>query len=495
MSWSDLLAVLPQAAMAGAACTVFVADILMKDKRALVYIASGLMIVPLMLSIGLWLGWFGSMGDAFGGTISSDRFASFFHILIVGITAATILASSKYMEKLRGYEGEALALILFVATGMMLLVASREFITAYVSFELAALPFIGLTILHRNKASIESGLKFLVLSGLGSAFLLMGIVLIYGYTGTTFFAEIFSSLERIADSDAGFGRVPLAAGAIMITAGLAFKMSVAPWQMWVPDVYQGAPTPVAAYLSTASKASAFALILRIVYTAVPLEIPFSSDWSLVFAILAAVSMTYGNLGALSQRNIKRLMGYSTIAQAGYILTGVAAVSVLASDGAAAAGPRSVLYYLVGYAFTNLAVFFAIMAIANRTGSNSINSFAGAGKHSPLMAGVMTVGLLSLVGVPPTVGFFSKVAVFGAAINADILWLAIVGLVNSVISAYYYLRIIGKMFFEESKEEIPYAKIGNSILIPSIIAAVGAILLGVLPFLLFEFAQRSIISIL
>ncbi len=476
MTVSDFFVILPQISMACIALGILIADIFLKNKLTLLYLCVGLLLIPLILSIAMWLEWLDVNLTGFFGTVTADRFALFFQILIVGITLSVIVASIGYMNRLKNYEGETLALILFAATGMMLLASARELVTAYISFELAALPFVGLTVLRRDALSVEAALKFLILSAIGSAFLLMGIVFIYGYSGSTFFENIFT-----AGNYSG-----ILVGITIIVTGLAFKMSIAPWHMWVPDVYQGAPTPVSAYLSTASKAAAFAFLIRLLWN-FQATATFS-NWYLVFAVLAVLSMTYGNLGALKQSNIKRLLGYSTIAQAGYMFIGIATLSY---GGYESLGAQATMYYIFGYAFTNLAVFFATMAITDRTGSNLIESFAGMAKRYPIIAGLMTAGLLSLIGIPPTVGFIAKVSVFGAAINAQILWLAIVGGINSVISAYYYLAIIGKLFFAEPKYATDTARFGYSIVLTTAAAAVGTILLGILPFLLFTFVERSL----
>ena len=230
----------------------------------------------------------------------------------------------------------------------------------------------------------------------------------------------------------------------MMVAGFGFKVAAVPFHGWIPDVYEGAPTPVTAFLSVASKAAGFAVVMRVFFTAFePLEV----DWALLFAGIAAASMTFGNLAAIQQANIKRMLAYSTIAHAGYLLVGLAAVASRTPDGVTI-GPETVLFYLAGYAVTNLAAFFAVIAVADRTGSELIASFAGMGRRAPWLAAAMSVALLSLTGIPLTVGFMAKLFVFGAAVKADLAWLVALGAVNSVVSAYYYLRVVRVMYLGE-----------------------------------------------
>ena len=493
MSGADFWSIAPQALIAAVSLFAVIGDFFIRNKRVLAYLTAGLLIPAFVLSLNLWFGWTTIPETAFLGTLAADKFASFFQILIIGITVAVILASVGYMERLKGFEGEALSLIVLAALGLTLLVSATELLTAYVAFELTALPVVGLAALRRDRRSIESAVKFLILSATGSAFLLFGIALIYGYTGSTYFEDIFSYLGRGGTSDIPTGSYITITSGVMLLAGFGFKMAVFPWQMWVPDVYQGAPTPVGAYLSTASKAAAFAVFLRLLYSALGSP-DFLPDWSAPIGIIALLSMTYGNLGALRQVDIKRLMGYSTIAQAGYILVGVAAIatadSVFSRAFWSGAGGTGALYYLAGYAFSNLAVFLVIMEVARRMKSSDLSSFNGLSKRSLPLALFMAIGVLSLLGAPPTVGFISKVLVFGAAVNSDLEWLAVAGAVNSFVSAYYYLRIIRAIFLEEPSDD-KKIKVNASFGGVVFIAATGAIILGALPFLLVNFAERAL----
>ena len=495
MTVQDFWVLTPEISMALLALVVISVDLVTRDMAKVSAVAFLGLAAPAFLTLNLWYGWFGdpAAGQALFGTVEADRFSLFFNFLLIAITAGTILATVKYVaqDRMKAYGGEFVALVLLSVTGMMLLVSATELITIYVSLELTALPVVALAAIHRTRQGVEAGTKFFVLSAISSAILLYGFAYIYGYTGSTHLDVIMERLS-VLPTEAGvpFGSYAVLLAVIMIVAGFGFKMAVVPWQMWVPDVYQGAPTPVAAFLSVASKASAFAVIMRIMYTAFG-DPSLMQDWSGLFAILAAVSMTVGNLLALSQSNIKRLLGYSTIAQAGYILVGVASVPANQVGATfAGAGPQSVMYYLAGYAFTNLAVFFALVAIISRTGDDSIEGLNGLLKRSPLMAGLLVFGLLSLLGMPPTVGFMAKVVVFGAALNANLAWLAVIGVVNTVIAAYYYLRVIRAIVFEESADSSALS-VDRPALVATGVAAIGAGVFGFAPFLLLEFAESAL----
>ena len=273
--------------------------------------------------------------------------------------------------------------------------------------------------------------------------------------------------------------VALLLGVILIVVGFGFKIASVPFHMWVPDVYQGAPTPVVAFLSVASKAAGFAVLLRVFYVAFPAA---EMEWSLLFAVLAALSMTLGNLMAMVQSNIKRLLAYSTIAHAGYMLVGLAAVASRIPNGGEAAGPGSLLFYLGAYAVTNMAAFFAVIVIANKTKSHEIDDFAGMGKRAPLPAAALAFAFVSLIGIPPTGLFIGKIFLFTSAVQSDLAWLAVIGVINSVLSAYYYLRVVRVMYMEEptSEEKVPSSLPFRLALV---VSALAVLVVGVAPRLL------------
>jgi NADH-quinone oxidoreductase subunit N len=498
----DYWALSPVIAMAALAIVLLSADALLAErifggrrygsKRALSWIAFIGLFAPAILALNLWFEWFGDSTSTpvVYGSFTADRFTLFFQFLIIGATAAVILASVPYLEQFKDSRGEFFTLLLVAAAGMMLLVGASELITIYVALETTALPAVALAALRRDGLSIEAGAKFLILSALSTALLLFGLVFLYGYTGATRIDEIAARLA-ILPFEAGvpFGSLPVMLAVLLIVAGFGFKMAIAPWHMWVPDVYQGAPTPVAAFLSVASKASAFAVLMRLLYSMTGFE-AFQQDWQILFAIIATASMTVGNLLALSQTNMKRLLAYSTIAQAGYIMVGFAAVSVASSSGSPDAGPQSVMYYLAGYSFTNLAVFLAFTAIVHRTGNDTISGLSGLFRRSPTLAVLMVVGLLSLLGMPPTVGFMAKAVIFSTAVDQGLIWLAVVAVVNTVVAAYYYLRVVGLILFGEAEDTEPIRP-GAGEMTAVAVGAAGAILFGIIPWLVLQLIDDSL----
>jgi NADH-quinone oxidoreductase subunit N len=481
MTGHDVYLLSPEFALVGVGLLVMTLDLLGLRKDWLFLVAFIGLALPVALGIVLWddVHNGGALTGVFG-SISIDKFALFFKFLILGVVGLVVLASYDYIRRMERLKGEFLALIFFSATGMMLLASATELITLYVSLELSTLPVIAMAAFLRTDRSSESAIKFLVLSSISSALLLYGLVLVWGFTGSTYLGDIAQGVAAPGDPDVPFGSYALLVGIILIVAGFGFKISMAPFQMWVPDVYEGAPTPVVAFLSVASKAAGFAILLRVFYIAFPaLEL----DWALLFAVLATISMTLGNLVAMTQSNIKRLLAYSTIAHAGYILVGLAAVSARANDGIVA-GPDSLLFYLGVYAATNLAAFFAIIALTSRTGSDRIDDLSGMGHRAPVPALALSIALISLIGVPPTGVFIGKLFLFSAAIDADLAWLAVVGVVNSVLSAYYYLRVLRVMYMAEPAPagEAP-APSSPSLKLALAISAVAVVVLGVAPRLL------------
>ncbi len=456
MSDHDVYLLSPEISMVGLALLVMGLDLLVNRKGLLALVAVVGLAVPVGLSIVLWDDVHsqatGQMVGVFGA-LTIDKFALFFKLLVLGITGLVIMASVDYMRHLKRLQGEFLGLVLLSATGMMALATATELITIYVSLELTALPMVAMAAFLMTPRSSEAGLKFLVLNGVSSALLLYGIVLVLGFAGTTYLPAIGEALAGPVDPGVPFGSYGLLLGVILVVAGFGFKISSVPFQMWVPDVYEGGPTPAVAFLSVASKAAGFAILLRVFYVAFP---AFDVDWAMLFAVLAAVSMTVGNLVAMAQSNIKRLLGYSTIANAGYMMVGLAAVAGRVGGVGESAGASSLLFYLAAYAATNLAAFFAIIAISNKVESDQIDDYAGVGQRAPMVALVLGVAMISLIGMPPTGLFIGKIFLFSAAVQADLAWLAVLGVVNSVVSAYYYLRVVRVMYMEEpaSEEKVP-----------------------------------------
>ncbi len=496
MTFRDICLLSPEMSMAGLAAVLILVDLVLSKKSVLTAIAFVGLAIPLTLSIVLWVDLNDqavTQMDADFGTETVafvvDKFSLFFKFLIVAIVALVVLASSEYADKFQRFRAEYFALILFSASGMMLLASTVELISIYVSLELTSLPLAALAAFLRDDKSAESGLKFLILSAISSAVLLYGMVLIYGFTGTTVLADIATQLGAIdLSADEAFGANVLLFGVVLVIAGFGFKIASVPFQMWAPDVYEGAPTPITAFLSVASKAAGFAVILRVFYVAFGSEM-LSLDWAAVFAVLAILSMSFGNLVAILQTNIKRMLAYSTVAHAGYLMVGLSAVAARVPE--AIAGPSGVLFYVSGYAATNLAAFAAIIAISNRVGSDRIDAFAGMSRRAPFLAGVLGFALVSLIGIPPTVGFMAKIYIFGAAVNANLEWLALAGVINSVISAYYYLRVIKVMYLQAPEDESHVSSGGMPLKIAIFVAMAGTGFFGIYPTPLINAARTAI----
>lgn len=378
--------------------------------------------------------------QAFGGFLGTDSLALFFKMIILLATLLTLVMTVRYFKNRTTYAAEFLAILLFSAAGASALASSQEIITLYISLEtLTISSYLLASFMKKDKGSNEAGMKYLLLGAFSSALLLLGFSYLYGLTGTTVIADIGKSLATQTVSPL------LVLSIILVIAGLAFKISLAPFHMWTPDVYEGAPTPVTAFLSVASKTAGFAAFVRLFWVGLSSQAVLPV-WVGLFAVLAAMSIILGNLEALPQRNIKRMMAYSSIAQAGYISTGFLAGGKL--------GLTAVLFYLFAYLFANLGAFLAIVIVSGKTGSDQIEDYAGMWKRSPLIGVVLLVCLLSLAGVPPFAGFSGKWYLFGAAVHMGYTWLALVGMVFSVISLYYYLQVVRQALVSEAKDPSP-----------------------------------------
>ncbi len=472
----------PVLTMAGVAALILVWDILPRGirpaprGRALV---AGALLGPLGATVWaltlIFRDHTGAGAVAFKNSIVMDDFSVFFIFLFAGITAAIILSSSDYAKRFEDREPEYYALLLFATAAMMLLAASRDLILIFVTLELTSISQYIMAALSRDERSTEAGIKYLLLGATASAVILYGMAFLFGITGTTRLVgepSIASFLAQHGDSGV---RAGLVLAVVFLIAGLGFKMAVVPFQMWVPDVYEGAPAPVAAFLSVASKAAAFAVVLRIFFQGLPDEV-IRNDWRQIFAIVAAISMSVGNLLALVQSNIKRLLGYSSIAQAGNFMVGLAAIT---AAGGLSLGAGSVMFFVATYALTNLGAFIVVTAISDRTGSDQIADYSGLARRAPLLAGGLGLALISLTGIPPTAGFVAKLYIFNSAIQSDLTWLVVIAVLNSVVSAFYYLRIVSIMYLGEPKsaERVttsPALKLALGV------AVAGIIFVGIVP---------------
>ncbi len=474
----DFFLLAPEISLLVVAVAVVLLDLVVTRKGWLAVVSVLGLGLPLGFSIALW----GERTTSFSGMLVVDEFAVFFKFLFLGVAAIVILASTDYVGKFRRFQGEYYALILLSTGGMMLMAGTGELISLYIALELASVCLAALACFLKDVRSSEAALKYIILSAISSAVLLYGMAVTFGVSGSTNLKEIAAAVNvgNIWDTP------PLLLGIVLMVAGFGFKIAAVPFHMWVPDVYEGAPTPVAAFLSVASKAAGFAVVLRVFFSAFGQPESLSLNWGDLFAVLAALTMTLGNVMALPQVNIKRLMGYSSIAQAGYIMVGLASVTLLSRD----LGESSVLFFLAAYAFTNLAAFIAIIAISNKVGSDLIADYAGMARRAPVLTLALSFAFISLIGIPPTAGFMAKVYIFNAGVQNDLTWLVVVGVINSVISAYYYLRVVKVMFLSKpvSEEKVPSSP---ALQFALAVAAIGVLAVGLVPYALIRAAEIAV----
>jgi NADH-quinone oxidoreductase subunit N len=419
---------------------------------------------------------FGTM-HAFFNTVQVDAFSVFFHLLIAAVVLVTLLSSLDYFEGNASHAGEYFALVLFGATGMMFMTCSVELLMVFIGLEISSISTYIMAGFRKGIATgTESSIKYFLLGSFATAFFLYGIALAFGATGSTNIDAIARGFGVTATPRLAF----LALGMILI--GIGFKVSAAPFHVWTPDVYQGAPAPIVGLMSTAPKAAAFAVLLRITFAG------FSGAehrWSMLIWIVAALSMTVGNLGALLQRDVKRMLAYSSIAHAGYLLV---AFTAFPADGIAAA-----CFYTAAYAAMNVGAFTVITQIAGYNENvRTIDDYAGLALKRPLLAAVLGFFLLSLIGIPFTGGFFGKFYVFASAVHAGHIWLAVIGLLNSGIACFYYLRLLGALYSRHPREDNSLT--GSPVSVPAAVAltltALATLLLGIAPGRVLSLAQRS-----
>ncbi len=406
-------------------------------------------------------------GTAYGGLVQTDAFSAFFHIVICGIVLVTLLVSLDTMQGAADNQGEFFALVVFGAAGMLFMTTAAELLLVFIGLEISSIStYIMAGIRKRDAKGPEAALKYFLLGSFATAFFLYGVALIFGATGTTSIPAMAALLPQSPTPI--FAMVGLA----MILIGLGFKVSAAPFQVWTPDVYEGAPPAIVGLMSTAPKAAAFAVLLRILFSAFP---AYHVNWMPLIWIMAALSMTVGNLGALRQQNVKRMLAYSSIAHAGYILVAFTALSV---DGIAA-----VSFYTAAYAAMNVGIFAVVSHVAGRDEKlASIADYRGLAYRSPLLGGSLAFFLISLIGIPFTGGFFGKFYVFAAALHSGLVWLAILGLFNSGVAAFYYLRLLTSAYSRPSETMLqePIAAVRPSLLVALLLTVVATLILGITP---------------
>jgi NADH-quinone oxidoreductase subunit N len=434
----------PEFILAGAGIVAFVADFLVPKARRpdLGWLALFGLIVA--LAVGLAYRW-GRTEALYGGLFKADAFSLYTFAFLVVIGGAVVVASMDYVRRHIEHAGEYYGLLVLSVLGMVLLPAAGELLTAYVALELLTFSlYVMVSLERRRREGNEAGTKYIVLGALSSAVLLYGISLVWGALGTTTYAGMAEALRQGGSPD-----VTLIVGLALILAGIGFKVAAVPLHMWAPDVYQGAPTPVVAYLAIGSKAAVFVWVLRLMGEGL---MPLAADWRPVVVALSAATIVLGNLVAIVQHNVKRLLAYSSIGQAGYVLAGVAALAKVEGSGGvtfSTLAANGILLHLVGYALSTLAVFLVVIVVYNHIGSDEMSDYGGLAKLSPLLAMVLAAALFSLAGLPFFAGFTTKFYLFTAVADSGLLWLAGLGVVGSLVSLYYYLRWLKAVYIDDA----------------------------------------------
>jgi NADH-quinone oxidoreductase subunit N len=432
-------------------------------------------VLPIIAGLGLIVAFFVSLAyvdttDNFAGLFFIDDFTTFFRCFFIAITFAILLASIQFVDLHLKNPAEYYALLLISTIGAIFMAAAKELLTAYIGLEFLSFSrYVLVSCAKTDPRSNEAGMKYILLGAFASALLLYGISFIYGTSGSTSYSEIEAAFS---DGTSGFTLGTLV-GLALIVAGLGFKVSAVPFHMWTPDAYHGAPLPITGYLSATSKAAGFALLLRLFSSAL---LPVIDDWQFMMAALAAITMIVGNLIALQQHNIKRLLAYSSIGQVGYMLMGITAISPEVTS--------ALLLHMIGYAITNVAVFTAIIAYHNASGAEEIDEFRGLSERAPLMAAVTTVALFSLAGMPLFAGFLTKFIFFQSVADNDFYWLAGIAVVASLVSLYYYLQVLRVIYVSQPPE---YSRFNIPLILKGsvVVLAIGVFFVGLYPAPIFD----------
>jgi NADH-quinone oxidoreductase subunit N len=422
-------------------------------------------------------------GPAFSGMLMADGFAAFFRVLVIGVGILTVLASYRFLDREGVETGEYHALLLFSVVGQCVMVTANELIMIFIGLEISSIAsYVLAGYLRDDRRANEAALKYFLLGSFATAFFLYGIAWIYGLTGSTSLAAIRGVLMS---RDLAPSPVLVGFSAALMFVGLAFKVSGAPFQIWAPDVYQGAPTPVTAFLSAGPKAAAFAVFLRVFMTAFQ---PIGTGWEPLVWLSALLSMTIGNFAALTQSNIKRLLAYSSIAHAGYVLVAVAARSEI--------GTAAAMFYLAAYALMNIGAFAVVTHLSGKGERfQNVDDFAGLAERQPFTAALLSVFLLSLIGVPLTGGFFGKFYIFRAALESHLVWLTVLGLLTTAVAAYYYLRILVVMYMREPSEAaLQVEPLSVPMKAALVLPALGTFFLGIFPSAVLNIAGKSAVLI-
>ena len=481
MTTSDLNAILPILVLSGWASVLLLVDLWIpknhKGYTALLSIAGLAITAAVLVAVAFSVK--GEAIPAFGGMVTFDGFSVFLDMLLLMTGASAIMLGLSYLKRANIERGEFYTLLLFSIVGMMLMAQASDLIVVFLALETLSIPLYVLCGFARPRLdSEESAMKYFLLGAFASGFLVYGIALTYGATQTTSLAQIWSAVT----ANSGLARDPLLlSGAALILVGLGFKVAAVPFHMWTPDVYEGAPTIVTAFMSVGAKVAGFAALLRVFFTAFP---SLAADWAPVVAAISALTMILGNVAAIAQSSIKRMLAYSSIAHAVYILMAVAAGDKLSNFAVSSA-----LFYLLAYAIMNFGAWAVVISVEKDGQAASIDDFAGLGTTRIGLALAMALFMLSLTGLPPTVGFIGKFYVFRAAIDAGYMWLAIVGVITSLVSAFYYLRVVMVMWMRAGEGA---AATSNALNVVVGLAALATFILGILPGPVLAAAEKALL---
>jgi NADH-quinone oxidoreductase subunit N len=480
---SDLMAILPFMVAVAGGLAVILVDLLMRPAAS----RKALGVVSLLFLAGMILACLVDVGEppqpAFSNLVVADDFSRFLGIIFAVAAGLSGLMAIGRLPDQGAARGEFYALLLFATGGAFLLSQATDLISMFIGLECLSIPaYILAASLRRDPRSAEAGFKYFILGAFATGFLVYGIALLYGAAGSTQLSEI----ARLVASQPWTSNLMLVAGALLVLIGLCFKIAAVPFHMWAPDVYQGSPTPATAFFATAVKAAAFAALLRILFLALPDMQGGAAGWAGLLGMLAILTMTVANLIALVQTDVKRLLAYSSIAHAGYLLIGL----MCNQEGAAA-----ILFYLAAYTFMTVGAFALVAYFEHKSGGTSLNEYVGLGRRHPIAAVALCIFLFSLAGIPPTAGFFGKFYLFRAAVNEGFIVLVVIAVINSMVSAYYYLRVMVAMYMEEETQTKPHAvKASFAIALAVGICILFVLLMGVYPTPYLDAARSSVLSL-
>lgn len=470
----NFAALLPLFIVLGTGLLVVILDLFIADKKSLGWLS--LIGVILAAVVGSMQQGIAGFDPAFQNVAISDGYANFYNLIFLSTAALSILVAMGYLGRVGLQKGEYYALLLFATGGMMVMGMATDLMVVFIGLETMSIALYVMSALNRHsRPSGEAGMKYFLMGAFASAFLLYGMALTYGATGSTNFAEIASVLS------AGTVAPMAMLGLGLMLVGFAFKVAAVPFQWWTPDVYHGAPTAVTTFMSVGAKAAGFATLMRLLMVSFPAS---TADWQLAIAVLAVLTMTLGNVAALAQKDVKRMLAYSSIAHAGYLLVGVAAGTQ--------EGVSSVLFYLLVYAFMNIGAFAVVGVLEQKNAvGTKLSEYAGLATRNPWLAAVMAVFLFSLTGFPPLAGFWGKFYLFRAAVNADLTWLAVVAVINSGIAAFYYLGVVVQMYMKPAEDGVPESSVQLATQIALAVAGIAVVLIGLIPAPVVEMVSKSL----